>query len=79
MIVRQFFIYIMVGIITTLADVGLMQLLIYFDMHYLGAATFGFVIALLLIFFLYSLITFKKVYSHGRLSGICLWFWSIML
>ena len=51
MIARQFIVYIVVGIVSALIDVGLMQLLLFFGIHYLVAATFGFAVGLLVNFF----------------------------
>ena len=63
MIARQFSVYIAVGLVSAVTDVGLMQFLISFDAHYLIAATFGFVVGLAVNFLLHSRITFKEVYS----------------
>ena len=65
MIARQFIVYIVVGIVSALIDVGLLQLLLFFGIHYLVAATFGFAVGLLVNFFLHSRITFKEDYAHS--------------
>lgn len=62
---RQFAIYVVIGVVSAVVDIGLMQLLIFLGVHYLGAATFGFVLGLLVNFLLHSLITFKQAYSLG--------------
>lgn len=63
MILNQAAVYIMVGIGSALIDVGLTQLLLSFDVHYLVAVTFGFVVGLVLNFLLHSYFTFKEVYT----------------
>lgn len=68
MIVRQLSVYIMVGIISALIDVGLMQIMLFFGIHYLVAATFGFIVGLLVNFFLHSRITFKGDYAHSMFA-----------
>lgn len=63
MITRQFSVYIAVGLVSALIDVGLMQLLISFEFHHLASATFGFIFGLIVNFLLHSRITFKEPYS----------------
>lgn len=63
MILNQATVYIMVGIGSAVIDVGLTQLLLSFDVHYLTAVTFGFVVGLVINFLLHSHITFKEVYT----------------
>lgn len=63
MIARQFFIYILIGLVCAATDLGLMKLLISFNTHYLVAASFGFIIGLILNFLMHSKITFKKGFS----------------
>lgn len=65
MVARQFSIYILVGITCTVIDVGLMQFMILFGMHYLTATTFGFVAGLIVNFLLHGKITFGVRYSHN--------------
>tara|TARA_R110000851_G_scaffold333320_1_gene512106 strand:+ start:4490 stop:4858 length:369 start_codon:yes stop_codon:yes gene_type:complete len=68
MIASQFSIYILVGIVSALIDVGLMQLLISFGLHHLIAASCGFFVGLIVNFLLHSRITFKEDYSHSMLA-----------
>ncbi|WP_386077635.1 GtrA family protein [Vreelandella sp. F11] len=68
MIARQFSVYIIVGIVSAVTDIGLMQLLITFNIHYLVSATFGFFAGLVVNFTLHSRITFKEDYSHVMLA-----------
>lgn len=67
MIVSQFSVYILVGIVSALIDIGLMQLLINFGFHHLIAASCGFFAGLVVNFILHSRITFKEDYSHRML------------
>lgn len=64
---RRFSIFIVVGIACAVIDIGLMQLLIWIGVHYLVAATLGFVAGLIANFLLHTHITFGKKYSHGAL------------
>lgn len=68
MILRQFIVYIAVGLVSAAIDVGLMQALIFFEINYLIAATFGFFIGFLANFFMHSRITFKENYSHSMFA-----------
>lgn len=63
MVMRQFAIYVVIGVVSAVVDIGLMQLLIFLGMHYLEAATVGFVAGLISNYLLHSLITFKRAYS----------------
>lgn len=60
---KKFLIFIIVGAITAMIDIGLMQLLIYFEIHYIAAATIGFFIGLLANFFLHTHVTFRAELS----------------
>lgn len=64
---RQFIIYILVGISSAVIDVGLMKLLTVSGMHYLLAANVGFVAGLSANFLMHSRLTFKTSYSHSAL------------
>lgn len=64
---RQFLIYLAVGVASAAIDIGLMQLLILLQVHYIIATTFGFSAGLAFNFILHSNITFKSNYSHGVL------------
>jgi putative flippase GtrA len=65
---RQFIVYIMVGISSAVVDVGLMKLLTMSGVHYLLAANVGFVAGLGANFLMHSRLTFKAKYSHGALA-----------
>jgi putative flippase GtrA len=65
---RQFFIYILVGVSSAVIDVGLMKLLTVSGVHYLLAANVGFVAGLSANFLLHSRLTFKTSYSHSALA-----------
>lgn len=64
---RQFLIYLAVGVASAAIDIGLMQLLIFLKVHYVIATTIGFAAGLAFNFILHSNITFKSDYSHGVL------------
>lgn len=64
MISRRFLLFIAIGISCTLIDVGLMQLLIWFGVYYLYAATSGFFLGLMVNFLLHTHVTFSASYSH---------------
>lgn len=68
MISRQFLIYVSVGLVSALVDVGLMQLLISANIHYLAAATFGFISGFAVNFFLHARITFQKDFSFSMFA-----------
>jgi len=61
-IARQFVVYSLVGGVSALIDVGLMQLLISCGVYYLTATTVGFLLGLLVNFLLHARVTFKKDY-----------------
>lgn len=65
---RQFIIYILVGVSSAVIDVGLMKLLTVSGLHYLLAANVGFVAGLSANFLMHSHLTFKASYSHGALA-----------
>lgn len=65
--VRQFVIYLGVGITCALIDIGLMQLLAWFGVHYMVATTAGFAAGLVVNFLLHTHVTFSAGYSHGAL------------
>ncbi len=64
---RQFVIYIAIGITCALIDIGLMQLLILLNTHYMIATTAGFSLGLAINFFLHTHLTFKTKYAHSAL------------
>lgn len=68
MVAQQFFTYIMIGIISAAIDIGLMQFLIFFGIHYLASTTFGFAVGLFVNFLLHVRITFGARYSHGAFT-----------
>ena len=55
---RQFLVFLGVGLICALVDVGLMQWLVLMRVHYLGAASAGFALGFGLNFFLHARWTF---------------------
>ncbi|MCX8506577.1 MAG: GtrA family protein [Alphaproteobacteria bacterium] len=61
---RQFRVYVAVGIVTALVDVGVMQGLIFAEIPPLWASSFGFFIGFLVNFLLHSRVTFA---SHHNL------------
>lgn len=65
---RQFFTYILVGILCAVIDIGLMQLLIQFGVNYLAAATFGFIAGLITNFLLHSSVTFGVRHSYAAFT-----------
>ncbi len=67
MILKKFYIFIVVGIACALIDIGLMQLLIWFEVYYIVAATLGFFVGLIANFLLHTNITFSTNYSHTAL------------
>lgn len=60
MIDRQFLVYAAVGLLSAALDVGLMRVLMVLNVHYLAAATLGFVFGLTVNLILHSNVTFKK-------------------
>lgn len=64
---RQFVLFIGVGLACAVIDVGLMQVLIVFNVHYAVAATAGFAVGLAANFLLHTRLTFSARYSHGVL------------
>lgn len=64
---RQFMTYLAVGVASAAIDIGLMQLLILLEIHYVIATTAGFAAGLAFNFLLHTNITFKSNYSHGAL------------
>lgn len=63
---RQFYTYVLVGLVSALVDIGLMQLANKIGVHYLLSATFGFVSGLVLNFILHTRLTFGAKYSYGN-------------
>lgn len=64
---RRFVIYVSVGVLCAVIDVGLMHLLLHFDVHYIAATTAGFFTGFVVNFILHTRITFGASYSHGVL------------
>lgn len=64
---RQFGIYITVGVLCAVVDIGLMQLLIGFNVNYLVATTLGFACGFILNFLLHTNLTFSSRCTHRTL------------
>lgn len=64
---RQFAVFIGVGITCAAIDIGLMQLLTWGGMHYMIATTLGFAAGLVVNFRMHTRITFRTSYSHSAL------------
>lgn len=64
---RQFAVFIGVGVVCAVLDVGLMQVLILFSIHHVLAATAGFALGLAANFGLHTRVTFSARYSHSVL------------
>jgi putative flippase GtrA len=67
MVLRQFLIYIAVGVVCATIDVGVMQSMIWCDVDCLVATTFGFAAGLVVNFFLHTGLTFRSRYSRRAL------------
>lgn len=67
MAMRQFAVFVGVGITCAAIDIGLMQLLTWGGLHYIAATTLGFAAGLVVNFLLHTRITFNTGYSHGTL------------
>lgn len=65
--VRQFAVYLGVGITCAVIDIGLMQFLTWLGAHYMLATTAGFAAGLVVNFLLHAHVTFSVGYSHGAL------------
>lgn len=65
---RQFMIYLVVGVASAAIDIGTMQLLLLLETHYLIATSVGFAAGLTFNFLLHTTVTFKSIYSHGALA-----------
>ena len=61
---RQFFVFISVGLLSTVIDVGIMQSLIFIGLPILLATSLGYIGGLVINFMLHLRITFAK--SHSR-------------
>ncbi|TFW30403.1 GtrA family protein [Massilia horti] len=57
---RQFAVFVAGGLLCAVADVGLMQALLAAGMHYAGATTAGFAVALLVNYAFHSHVTFEQ-------------------
>lgn len=64
---HQFAVFVFVGLTCAVIDVGLMKLLSQLGMHYMLAATCGFVTGLAANFLLHTRLTFRAAYTHGTL------------
>ena len=62
---RQFVVFLIGGTLSAVIDVGLMQGLVIRGFHYLGAATFGFLVGLLFNYMFHACLTFRTPLS-GR-------------
>lgn len=60
----QFLLFVLVGLVCALLDVGLMQLLTFLDFNYILAASVGFMAGLAANFLLHTRLTFRARYSH---------------
>ena len=65
---RQIAIYISIGIGSAILDVGIMQLLILSGLHFMLAVTAGFIVGLLLNFFLHANFTFRSRHTVRAFS-----------
>ncbi len=64
---RRFSIFVMVGAVCALLDIGLMQGLMAIGVYYLAATTLAFAVGVVANFFLHTHVTFDKAYSHTAL------------
>ena len=64
---RQFLTFICVGGISAIIDVGCMRVLMLWQVHYVLAATAGFLLGFAINFTLHTLVTFKSAYSKTTL------------
>lgn len=67
--VRQVVIFLLVGLLTAVVDVGVMQALIGLGMHYTYAVSAGFAIALVVNYFGHTLWTFEARHSATSAGG----------
>jgi putative flippase GtrA len=65
---RQFIVFIGVGLTCAIIDVGLMQMLIFFNVHYVVAASTGFAAGFVANFLMHASVTFNAKYSHRVLG-----------
>ena len=65
---RRFVLYVSVGVLCAIIDIGLMHLLLRLGIHYLAAATAGFFTGFVVNFALHTRVTFRSSYSHGALA-----------
>ncbi len=63
---RQFLVYLAVGVLCAIVDIGLMQILIGLKVSALISASCGFAAGLMLNFALHSRVTFGVSYAHGQ-------------
>ena len=64
MVIRQFAVFVGVGISCAVIDISLMQLLTLLDVNYIIATTAGFAVGFVINFLLHTRITFSAYYSH---------------
>lgn len=64
---RQFSIFVVVGVVCAMIDIGLMQFLLWSGIYYVVATSLGFAAGLIVNFLLHTRITFGANYSHGTL------------
>ncbi len=64
MISQQFFIFLVVGVLSALIDLTAMQSLIFFGCHYLLSTSVGFLLGLIVNYMLHANLTFKAPSSN---------------
>lgn len=64
MILRQFGVYVAVGVLTAIVDIGLMQLLLMAGFDHRVAVSAGFVVGLLFNYVTHQRVTFKATHSR---------------
>lgn len=69
---RQFSVFVGVGIICAVIDVGLMQMLVAIGAPVFSATTAGFLAGLGLNFLLHTRVTFRASYTHAALAKFML-------
>lgn len=67
MLARQFIVYVVVGILTTVVDIGSMQLLLQLGYGTTLAASSGFVLGLIFNYVTHQRVTFRAAHSSGTL------------
>lgn len=67
MINRQFIVYLIVGVLSAIVDIGTMQLALSLDADVKVAVTLGFVLGLIFNYFCHERVTFKATTSAGTI------------